>query len=314
MTDAQPQDTPRTTQPDPPNSPDDASGTDADPTDTVDKIKCDIEAVKAQADINAQNQQALSDANTKFASVRLEYITTRTQNDDTIKQLGDQVKTLITRIRCKFTDKDIAPRLEAAYRQVVTKIEKYQPQPPPNSQDEPAADTKAQKEEKDVEDLSNTTDLHTVRTIRQRLQGEMTTALERFEFLANEPAALSERIAKCKDDIAAAEKGAESTDDNELAESFAQALVAQYHCTKLVGDYATSLQFSTAFGQELAKLTTVSNNLGVAVGVERRLACIDSAASIRYHELTGTMVSEVLAAYQFGLDTPPPANARNTSA
>jgi hypothetical protein len=260
---------------------------DCDPA-LIDRLKCQAEGIKAQAQYNATSQEALGAARTQYDTTRKAYRDKRNEIVLEVQDLRHQIKHLIERIRCCFKQVRVVECLDDAYDKICAQLDECS-----GSTGGCCVDSDCEFDKDCPEDY---------RELLRRI-ADYQAHLERdkacFLSLVGEPAALQTRLDDVKARVAeinTALQGDAATTD--LKKWYASARVAQRRLNELWNGFAETKDFIDCLCRALTCWTKAAEAVSVLTGHQAVWDCRKGERDKHCQDLADHTVDEILVEYE----------------
>jgi hypothetical protein len=187
---------------------------DCDPDD-LDRLTCEAKGVKARADYTAEHQADADKRRTAFEGARKAYSDASTAAAADVKQIRHQLHRILEQLRCQLPD-DVEHCLDRSWEEVYERLERCGMPRGCCIADDCEFDTRC-------DDVS-TEELH---ARQAEIERRVEAAEKCFDDLIKEPAALTARVAKLKQDVDALATAAADPATPDPRNAYATALWAR---------------------------------------------------------------------------------------
>jgi phage shock protein A len=270
-------------QSDRPTTPDDGC---QDCSQNLAKVNCDVEGIAAQAKFNAENQPALVTAQTTYTETSTKYREQRALIASEVQDLRSQATHLVERARCLIRQDSVVECLQDAWDRVKTQLEGCAKPPCCSALD---CSFPTDTTELDDQQLENLVSGHENRVAESKTC---------FESLAQEPAALTQRLADLKAKVA--KINAQLAADPAKVDPktvWAEAKVAHWHAKQFWAGFTEIADFVDCLCSVLTCWNDGTQALSLLVGERAARRCRKAAEEARCEALRTNTVSEILACY-----------------
>lgn len=270
--------------------------------DLLDELTCRAEGVAAQAAYNEQVKAELDAARAAYPGIRTAYRAARAQAVKDVQELMHRVKQDLDKARCELKDEDVICCLDDAFACVVKKLKKCGTATGCCSQGDCDFDLCC----------PDTLGAVDSRLAEYGLRLEAENAC--FDRLAEEPAALTQRVADIKTKIDNAWKNPPSTPSPapapaegaaaaeeppvDLHRVYATLLVAQYRLQKVWEGFDCTQDFLDCLCHALTCWIKATEAVSVLTGCKAVLECREREAKKRCDDLADKTEDEVLLEYE----------------